>query len=104
MDMLTLSHVSKAFGTNQIINDLSFSVPEHSIFGFAGKNGAGKTTTMKMILGLMPMDRGEIWVNGERVRYGQNKTNKYIGYLPDVPEFYGFMKCGKNLRRDCIFA
>lgn len=91
MDMLTLSHVSKAFGTNQIINDLSFSVPEHSIFGFAGKNGAGKTTTMKMILGLIPMDRGEIWVNGERVRYGQNKTNKYIGYLPDVPEFYGFM-------------
>lgn len=91
MDMLTLSHVSKAFGTNQIINDLSFSVPEHSIFGFAGKNGAGKTTTMKMILGLMPMDRGEIWVNGERVRYGQNKTNKYIGYLPDVPKFYGFM-------------
>lgn len=91
MDMLTLSHVSKAFGNSQVIRDLSFSVPEHSIFGFVGKNGAGKTTTMKMILGLLPMDGGEILVHGEKVRYGRNKTNRYIGYLPDVPEFYGFM-------------
>lgn len=91
MDMLALSHVSKAFGSNQIIRDLSFSVPEHRIFGFVGKNGAGKTTTMKMILGLMRADCGEIQVNGEPVRYGRNKTNRYIGYVPDVPEFYGFM-------------
>lgn len=97
MEMLTLSHVSKSFGTNKIIDDLSFSVPEHSVFGFIGKNGAGKTTTMKMILGLVKTDGGEILVNGERVRYGQNRTNRYIGYLPDVPEFYGFMTAAEYL-------
>lgn len=91
MDMLTLSHVYKAFGINQIIKDLSFTVPAHTVYGFIGPNGAGKTTTMKMILGLLSSDRGEITVNGEPVRYGQNKTNRYIGYLPDVPEFYGFL-------------
>ncbi len=91
MDMLTLSHVSKAFGNHQIINDISFSVPEGTVFGFIGQNGAGKTTTMKMILGLLQMDSGEITVNEKLVRYGQNQTNCYIGYLPDVPEFYGFM-------------
>lgn len=102
MDMLTVSHVSKAFGKNQIIDDLSFSVKENTIYGFIGQNGAGKTTTMKMILGLLSMDAGEITVNGEKVRYGQNKTNQYIGYLPDVPEFYSFLTpmeyltlCGK---------
>lgn len=102
MDMLTLSHVSKSFGKNKVVENLSFSVPEHTIFGFIGKNGAGKTTTMKMILGLLQPDKGEIFVNGERVSYGQNRTNQYIGYLPDVPEFYGFMTpmeylalCGK---------
>lgn len=102
MDMLTLSNVSKAFGSKRVIDNLSFSVPEHSVFGFIGKNGAGKTTTMKIALGLIQADSGEITVNGDRVRYGQNSTNRYIGYLPDVPEFYGYMTpmeylslCGK---------
>ena len=91
MDMLKLSHVSKSFGERQIVKDISFSVPESTVFGFIGQNGAGKTTTMKMILGLLHMDGGEITVNEKKVRYGQNETNRYIGYLPDVPEFYGFM-------------
>lgn len=91
MDILEISHVTKTFGTRNVINDLSFSVPEHSVFGFIGKNGAGKTTTMKMVLGLLESDKGEIFVNGKKVTFGQNSTNKYIGYLPDVPEFYGFM-------------
>lgn len=91
MDILTLSHVSKSFGNHKVIDDLSFSVPEHSVFGFIGQNGTGKTTTMKMILGLLRLDGGEIFIHGEPVRFGQNHTNKYIGYLSDVPEFYGFM-------------
>lgn len=91
MDILRLSHVSKAFGSKKVLEDLSFAVPEHSVFGFIGENGAGKTTTMKMILGLLCPDSGTIEVCGERVTFGENKTNRYIGYLPDVPEFYGFM-------------
>ena len=50
-----------------------------------------RTTTMKMILGLLRPDSGAIEVCGEKVTFGENKTNRYIGYLPDVPEFYGFM-------------
>ncbi|MFR5635644.1 MAG: ATP-binding cassette domain-containing protein [Mediterraneibacter faecis] len=91
MDILRLSHVSKAFGSKKVLENLSFAVPEHSVFGFIGENGAGKTTTMKMILGLLCPDSGTIEVCGERVTFGENKTNRYIGYLPDVPEFYGFM-------------
>lgn len=91
MDILKISHVAKTFGTKNVLNDLSFSVPEHSVFGFIGQNGAGKTTTMKIVLGLLESDQGEIFVNGEKVAFGQNNTNKYIGYLPDVPEFYDFM-------------
>lgn len=97
MDILNISHITKTFGTNKVIDDLSFSVPEHSVFGFIGQNGAGKTTTMKMVLGLLKPDSGEIFVNGEKVSYGQNSTNQYIGYLPDVPEFYGFMKPSEYL-------
>lgn len=102
MNMLEISQVSKSFGTHQVLKDLSLSVPEHSIFGFIGQNGAGKTTTMKMIVGLLKQDSGTIKVNGVPVTYGQNYTNQFIGYLPDVPEFYSYMKpdeylalCGK---------
>lgn len=91
MDMLTISRVSKSFGSRKVLEELSFSVPEHSIFGFIGENGAGKTTTMKLILGLLPKDGGRILVNGEEVVCGKTQTNRFIGYLPDVPEFYGFM-------------
>lgn len=90
--MLSVNHVSKRFGSHCIINDLSFQVKENTIYGFIGQNGAGKTTTMKMILGLYSIDSGSIQVAGEEVSYGQNKTNKFIGYLPDVPEFYSYMK------------
>lgn len=92
MDTLCVTQLSKKFGNHQVIDELTFSVPEHSVFGFLGQNGAGKTTTMKMILGLLKPDQGNIMVCGETVTYGQTKTNRNIGYLPDVPEFYGYMK------------
>lgn len=98
MDILELKKVSKRFGALEVINELSFSVPEHCVFGFIGKNGAGKTTTMKMILGFLAADQGEIRILGEKVCYGNTKTNRYIGYLPDVPEFYGYMNPKEYLK------
>lgn len=98
MDMLTLSHVAKRFGEKQVLRDVTFSVPEHTVFGFVGKNGAGKTTAMKLILGLLASDGGEISVNGMKVRYGNTPTNRFVGYLPDVPEFYSCMTPFEYLR------
>jgi len=91
MNILEVNRVDKRFGSREVLKGLSFSVPEHTIYGFIGENGAGKTTTMKLILGLLALDGGEIRVCGEPVRYGQTKTNRHIGYLPDVPEFYGYL-------------
>lgn len=91
MNALEINGVSKAFGNHQIIKDLTLAVPEHTIYGFIGQNGAGKTTTMKMVLGLYTVDSGTIQVFGEPVKYGGTATNRWIGYLPDVPEFYNYM-------------
>ena len=98
MDILTISNLKKRFGDKEVLKGVSLSVPEKSVFGFIGKNGAGKTTTMKMVLGLLEADEGEIYVAGEKVQYGQTKTNSYIGYLPDVPEFYNFMTAYEYLK------
>ena len=98
MDILTIRGLEKRFGDKEVLRGLDLTVPEGSIFGFVGRNGAGKTTTMKAVLGLMRPDGGEIFVAGERVSYGQTPTNRYIGYLPDVPEFYSFMTPREYLR------
>lgn len=91
MDMLRIEDLKKRFGNKEVLKGLTLSVPEHSVFGFIGRNGAGKTTTMKAVLGLLKPDGGEIFVSGEKVVYGKANTNKSIGYLPDVPEFYSYM-------------
>ena len=98
MEVLKITDLHKSYGRKNVLDGLDISVQEHSIFGFVGKNGAGKTTAMKAVLGLIKVDAGHIYVCGERVAFGETGTNKYIGYLPDVPEFYPFMTSREYLR------
>ncbi len=95
---LQVEGLKKRFGSKEVLKGVSFAVPENSVFGFIGQNGAGKTTTMKTILGLLQQDEGVITVFGEKVTYGNTKTNRMVGYLPDVPEFYDYMTTREYLR------
>ena len=97
MEILQIIGLQKRFGDKDVLKGLDLAVPEHSIFGFIGKSGAGKTTTMKMILGLLKADAGEIKIGGEKVIYNNTETNCNIGYLPDVPEFYSFLTAREYL-------
>jgi len=98
MDVLRIQKIRKSFGSTPVIRDLSLVVPEGSVFGFIGANGAGKTTTMKMVLGLLRPDDGQIFVCDELVRFGMTTTNRHVGYLPDVPEFYNYLRPAEYLR------
>ena len=98
MDVLRVENLKKSFGKKQVLKNLSFAVPEHTVYGFVGRNGAGKSTTMKIALGILAADEGSVYVLDEKVKYGNAKTNRVIGYLPDVPEYYDFMTAGEYLR------
>ncbi|NLM46542.1 MAG: ABC transporter ATP-binding protein [Firmicutes bacterium] len=98
MGILEINQLHKRFGQHEVLKGLEMDVPEHSIFGLVGQNGAGKTTTMKIILGLLKPDSGSVTVCGEKVAYGETKTNRHIGFLPDVPEFYGYMTAREYLK------
>lgn len=89
--MIQIENITKQFGEQIILNDISLTIREGQIFGLLGKNGAGKTTLMKMILGLLNIEKGSIRVFNEPVVFGQTATNRFIGYLPDVPAFYPYM-------------
>jgi ABC-2 type transport system ATP-binding protein len=97
-NILDIKGLRKNFGSVKVLKGLDMSVPEGSVFGFIGENGAGKTTTMKIILGLLESDGGEVFVCGERIRYADTLsgfksagTGSPVGFLPDVPEFYPYM-------------
>lgn len=92
MGILEVNQLFKRFGNHEVLSGFDMDVPEHSLFGFVGQNGSGKTTTMKIVLGLLKPDSGSVTVCGEKVTYGETRTNRNIGFLPDVPEFYGYMR------------
>ena len=98
MNILEISGLKKHFGEKQVLRGVDLTVPENRVYGFVGRNGAGKTTTMKITLGLLAADEGEVRVCGEKAHYGNTATNCFIGYLPDVPEYYGFMTPMEYLR------
>jgi len=98
VDILSVKNLTKSFNGTKAVDNLSFTVPEGTIFGFVGPNGAGKTTTMKMILGLLKPDEGKAVIDGTEVKYGETKTNEVVGYLPDVPEFYSYLKPKEYLK------
>ena len=107
MDVLKIKLLTKRFGDKEVLKGIDLTVKAGGIYGFIGQNGSGKTTTMKTVLGLLKPDGGEIFVCGEKVNFGETKTNRHIGYLPDVPEFYSFLTareylqlCGDSLEMD----
>lgn len=84
--------LSKSFGPYKAVDQLDLVVKKGDIFGFLGPNGAGKTTTLRMLAGLSKPDSGEMRLLGKAVRFGSMAGRESIGYLPDVPECYGYMK------------
>ena len=65
--ILETNHLIKKHGTTYRVKDVNLHVPEHSVYGFLGPNGAGKTTTLKLILGLIKPDQGDVSVFGQKV-------------------------------------
>lgn len=88
--MLKFTNVHKRYAgqLKPAVDGLTLHVPRGEIFGFLGPNGAGKTTTIKMMLGLLRPDMGEIVVNGHILADDQVAVKAQIGYCPDTPDLY----------------
>ncbi|MFZ3577323.1 ABC transporter ATP-binding protein [Virgibacillus sp. DJP39] len=91
---LVLRNVTKRFGKDTAVNNLSLEIPEKEMFGFLGGNGAGKTTTFRMILGLLDASAGEITWNGQSIGYDKSHL---IGYLPEERGLYPKLKVREQI-------
>jgi ABC-2 type transport system ATP-binding protein len=85
---ITVKNLTKIYGEQQAVNNISFSIQQGEIVGFLGPNGAGKSTTMKMISGYLEPSAGDITVSGVDVKTVPLDVKKKIGYLPESNALY----------------
>ena len=86
--MIEIRNLTKYYGPNLAVNDISFDVEQGEILGFLGPNGAGKTTTMNIVTGFLSATSGTVKVNGHDILEEPQKAKKCIGYLPENPPLY----------------
>lgn len=92
--MLKIENVSKSFGNKKVVDNISICMDKPEVFGLLGTNGAGKTTTIRMLLGILKKDSGDITWNGKAV--DRKKVN--FGYLPEERGVYPKVKIIEQLK------
>ena len=95
--MLEFKNISKSYTTVEALKNISFSIPENSIFGILGGNGSGKSTFMKILPGLIYNWSGEILYNNKIVNKDNMVLKSEFGYLIESPTFYEHLSAKKNL-------
>jgi ABC-2 type transport system ATP-binding protein len=92
--MLRLENVTKTYEKNIAVNQVTFDVPEGSLFGLLGPNGAGKTSLIRIITTITRADEGVVYLDGEKLN---NRHPEQIGYMPEERGLYKKMKVGEHL-------
>lgn len=95
--MITIENLTKYYGNNRAVNNISFTINDNEILGFLGPNGAGKSTTMNMIAGFLPMTAGKVTICGSDITKEPVKAKKNLGYLPEIPPVYPDMRVREYL-------
>ncbi len=93
--------LEKSFKSFKAVDNLSFTIRHGDVYGFLGQNGAGKSTTMRMLLGLIFPDKGQIFINGQEFNNSKRHLLKNIGAVIERPDLYGYLSGWDNLK---IFA
>ncbi|GAF70074.1 unnamed protein product, partial [marine sediment metagenome] len=83
--MISVSELKKFFGDVKAVNGISFEVKKGEVFGLLGPNGAGKTTTIKLLLGLLEPNQGEISIMGLNPETEEVQIKSRVGYISEEP-------------------
>ena len=87
--MIEIKNLSKSYKKGKkVIDNISLEIKDGEIFGFLGPNGAGKTTTIKMITGILGIDEGDIFIDGNSIIKNPLEAKKSFGFIPDNPDMF----------------
>ena len=107
--MIRAEHLTKRYGANYALDDVSFEIGEGEIVGLLGPNGAGKSTTMNILTGYLSATSGEAFIDGVNILENPSAVKKKIGYLPEQPPLYPEMTVAEYLNfvyelKGCTFS
>ena len=97
MAIVDIRGLSHRFGNEPALHNLSLTVPEGAIYGFLGPNGAGKTTTLRLLLGLLRRQSGQIRLMGSDLDHGRMAVLRQVGSSVELPSLYGHLTAAENL-------
>jgi ABC-2 type transport system ATP-binding protein len=95
---IEIKSLSKRYGSFQALSELSLNISQGEVFGFLGPNGAGKTTTLRILMGTLVPDEGSARIRGLDCLKDRVEVKRQVGYVPDVPVFYDYLKGWELLR------
>lgn len=96
--MIQINNVSKSYdGKNDVIDGMNLQINDGEIFGFLGPNGVGKTTTIKMITGILNIDKGDILIDGISITSRPVEAKQKFGFVPDSPDMFLKLKGSEYL-------
>ena len=96
--LLTAAELSRHYGTQNVVDSISFHVNKGEVLGFLGPNGAGKSTTMQMLTGNLAPHHGDVDINGYNLFTQSLLAKQHIGYLPEQPPLYKSLTVSEFLR------
>ena len=96
-DLIRFHEVKKCYSSIEALKNVSFAIPENSIFGILGANGSGKSTLMKILPGLIKDWSGDIYYKNQIVSKNNMVLKEEFGYLIEAPTFYEYLSAVKNL-------
>ena len=102
-EVLKIKALGKSFGRRRVFSDLSLSLEAGRVYGFLGRNGEGKTTLIRILLGVIPSDCGDVFYKGRKVGFDSASHKQEIGYIPEDPFFFGGMRVSEILDFNAAF-
>jgi len=102
-DLLEITGLSKSFGRRLVFRDLNIKLNKGKVYGLLGLNGEGKTTLIRILLGVIPPDGGEIHYKDSPISFRSAAYKEEVGYIPEDPFFFGGMRVGELLDFNAAF-
>src|SRR5580693_4327499 len=91
-NVIRVQHLTKRYGADLAVDDVSFDVGRGEVVGFLGPNGAGKSTTLRILAGFLGMTSGKVLVGGHDVVEDSFEARKHVGYMPEAVPLYPEMR------------
>jgi ABC-2 type transport system ATP-binding protein len=101
--ILTIKNISKSFGKKKVLENFNLVVEKGKVYGLLGINGEGKTTLIRMIMGVIPPDSGEIFFKDKKISFRDDAYKKEIGFIAEESIFYSWMSIKELLSFNASF-